>query len=89
MDDAFQDNFVCRLGNGAHEKHLLSQCQLTFDKAIMFARSMEVAKVGAKWYHSGDSLHVGCVECKLSKPDTRSQCYYCGDTRHKGDKCRC
>ena len=39
---------MCRLGNEAHQKRLLSEPDLTLDKALMLAQSLETADVNAK-----------------------------------------
>ena len=47
LDEALRDQLVCGLRNEAYQKRLLSEPELTLDKALQIAQSMETADVNA------------------------------------------
>ena len=48
LDEALRDRLVCGLCDEAYQKRLLSEPELTLDKALQIARSMETADVNAR-----------------------------------------
>ena len=47
LDEALRDRLVCGLGDEAYQKRLLSEPELTIDKALQIAQSMETADVNS------------------------------------------
>lgn len=54
LDNACRDSFVHRLENGAHQKyvHVLSERDLSVDKAITPAKGMKVSEEVPDGFHS-------------------------------------
>ena len=51
LGEALRDRLVCGLGNEAHQKRLLSEPDLTLDKSLVLAQSLETADTNAKTLH--------------------------------------
>ena len=51
LGEALRDTLMCDLGNEGHQKRLLSEPDLTLDKALVLAQSLETSDVNAKTLH--------------------------------------
>ena len=48
LEEVLHDCLVCGLREEAHQKCLLSEAELTLDKALLIAQSLETADVNAR-----------------------------------------
>ena len=55
LDEALRDRLVCGLRDEAYQKRLLSEPELTLDKALQIAQSMETADVNARALRGSES----------------------------------
>lgn len=90
LDDALRDRFVCGLKSEAAQKKLLSEPDLTFQRAVEIAQNMELATAKAKQLQS----HSGAAESQKSDQDicrvglqsqpsvVSNSCYRCGKSNH-------
>ena len=93
LNDALRDRLVCGLRSTAAQKQLLTQTDLTLEKALRIAQGMEAADEGTKKLHDGVSSsttvnHAGPppqsrIPNQLAKP-----CYHCGNFGHTATACR-
>ena len=103
LDEALRDRLVCGLCDEAYQKRLLSEPELTLDKALQIAQSMETADVNARALRGSESgIHQMSKGGARSAPPYRSQkghqapapgqqgreCYRCGSTDHIASHCR-
>ena len=103
LDEALRDRLVCGLRDEAYQKRLLSEPELTLDKALQIAQSMETADVNARALRGSESgIHQMSKGGSRSAPPYRSQkghqapapgqqgreCYRCGSTDHIASHCR-
>ena len=103
LDEALRDRLVCGLRNEAYQKRLLSEPELTLDKALQIAQSMETADVNARALRGSESgIHQMSKGGARSAPPCKSQkghqtsapgqqggdCYRCGSTHHIASHCR-
>ena len=103
LDEALRDRLVCGLRDEAYQKRLLSEPELTLDKALQIAQSMETADVNACALRGSESgIHQMSKGGARSAPPYRSQkghqapapgqqgreCYRCGSTDHIASHCR-
>lgn len=90
LGEALRDRLVCGLGNEAHQKRLLSEPDLTLDKALVLAQSLETANVNAKtldghkpdlWQLSQGSSHQHSApsqgKARPSSQQRGQECYRC------------
>ena len=102
-DEALRDRLVCGLRDEAYQKRLLSEPELTLDKALQIAQSMETADVNARTLRGSESgIHQMSKGGACSAPPYRSQkghqapapgqqgreCYRCGTPDHIASHCR-
>ena len=103
LDEALRDRLVCGLRDEAYQKRLLSEPELTLDKALQIAQSMETADVNARALRGSESgIYQMSKGGARSAPPYRSQkghqapapgqqgreCYRCGSTDHIASHCR-
>ena len=103
LDEALRDRLVCGLRDEAYQKRLLSEPELTLDKALQIAQSMETADVNARALRGSESgIHQMSKGGARSVPPCKSQkghqapapgqqgreCYRCGSTDHIASHCR-
>ena len=98
-DEALRDRLVSGLCDKAYQKRLLSERELTLDKALQIAHSMETADVNARALRGSESgIHQGGAHlappCKSQKghqapaPGQQGrECYRCGSTDHIATHC--
>ena len=91
LDDALRDRFVCGLRSEGMQKKLLIEAELTFQRAIEIAQSMESAATKAKELQShspaaaqgqGQAVHV-----LQRQQHNHNSCHRCGKHNHTPDKC--
>ena len=89
-NDMLRDRLVCGIENPAIQKKLLAECNLTFEKALDIAVSMEAAIRDAKSFDQAPSqvnkLTSRTVKQKIVK-DSEVVCYRCNGKGHTANKC--
>ena len=93
LQDALRDRLVCGLRSIAAQKNLLSEENLSLEKAIRVAQSLEAADKNAKKLKADDAastpIHRIGHYCYAKKPANNAKtCYCCGDTDHIATTCR-
>lgn len=100
LTDTLRDRFVCGLRDENTQRKLLSTSELTFEKAISVAVSMETAtKDASELQTATGSVHkiklkrtpfVKKDKTKDKTPSHRSEknCFHCGKNNHESQKCR-
>ena len=92
---------MCGLGNEGHQKRFLSEPDLTLDKALVLAQSLETADANAKTLR-GHNTALRCLSqgssCQHSAPSRGKarpssqqrgrECYRCGSGEHLAANCR-
>ena len=84
VDEILRDQLVCGLRHETVQKNLLSEDNLTLDKAVQLAQSMEAADLSSKSLKDGSA----CVPVNQVPSDKRRKCYQCGMTGHGERTCR-
>ena len=82
VDEILCDQLVCGLRHETTQKHLLSVDNLTLDKAVQLAQSMEAADMLSKSLKDSGSASAPVNQVPSGK---RRKCYRCGKTGH-GEK---
>ena len=101
LGEALRDRLVCGLGNEGHQKRLLSEPDLTLDKALVLAQSLETADVNAKTLRGhdtalrrlsqGSSRQHSAPSRGKARPSSQQrgrECYRCGSGEHLAANCR-
>uniref|UniRef100_A0A3B3Q7L2 CCHC-type domain-containing protein n=1 Tax=Paramormyrops kingsleyae TaxID=1676925 RepID=A0A3B3Q7L2_9TELE len=84
-NDALRDRLVCGLKNEATQKRLLTESDLTFEKAINISVSMEMASKEAQQLHAIGKVH----KLSSSNQDFQGPCFHCGKSGHIASACWC
>ena len=95
LDDALRDRFVCGLRSEMIQKKLLTETDLTFQRAVEIAHTMETAAENARKLQSPSraaeqmphSRNIGKVSSNGQGEATNSNCYRCGKSAHKAAQC--
>ncbi|XP_061909872.1 uncharacterized protein K02A2.6-like [Entelurus aequoreus] len=82
LSDALRDRLVCGLANEAAQKRLLTESDLTLEKAINVSVSMEMASREAQ------QLHVKVHKLSINQ-DVQGPCFRCGKSGHLASACWC
>ena len=87
LNDAVRDRFVCGMRTEAIQKRLLTEANLTYERAVQIAVSMETA---AKDSHelSNDARNDVHKISASSSSSARNACYRCGSYDHQQWNCR-
>ena len=85
VDEVLRDQLVCGLRHETTQKHLLSVDNLTLDKAVQLAQSMEAADMSSKSLKDSGSASAPVNQVPSGK---RHKCYRCGKTGHGEKTCR-
>ena len=93
LNDALRDRLVCGIKHGNIQKKLLSESDLTLQKAIDIATAMETAAKDAvelQQQHRPDSVHqLSKKPTSNTKPKERNKaCFRCDRFNHTPDECR-
>ncbi|MCG8048987.1 MAG: hypothetical protein N0E48_25860, partial [Candidatus Thiodiazotropha endolucinida] len=93
LNDALRDRLVCGIRNENIQKKLLSESDLTLQKAINIATAMETAAKDAvelQHQHRPDSVHkISKNQTSYTKPKQKNKaCFRCDRTNHTPDQCR-
>lgn len=95
LQDTLPDRLVCGLRNTAAQKNLLSEENLTLEKAIWVVQSLEMANKNAKKLKADDAAATPIYRtghyrhAKPPKQPTNTKtCYRCDDTGHIATTCR-
>ena len=86
LEEALRDRFVCGLKNEGTQKWLLSEADLTFQKALEIAQGMEAAAKNAKELQSQTAPGVVPFEEVVHNITSRN-CYRCGRANHMPAQC--
>lgn len=86
LNDALRDMFVIGLLDTAVQKKLLSETQLTLNKAYQVAMSHESAVQQVEEIQSASKQQVNKVK-EHRGPKVRKRCYRCGGTSHEPNDC--
>ena len=77
LDEALRDRFVCGLKHEYIQKHLLSQKDLTLNKAVELAQGLEQASAQASTFHNPNASEVHKIQGKGfssgNKQETKKQ----------------
>ena len=72
--ESLHDQLVCGLEEEAYQKHLLSERELTLDKALQISQSMETANVNACALQGSESgIHQTSIGGSCSTSPGKSQ----------------
>ena len=100
LGEALRDRLVCGLGNKAHQKRLLSEPELTLDKVLVIAQSLETADTNAKTLYGNEPALHWLSHCSLhqhfapflkeGRPSSQHhgrECYCCGSGDYIAANC--
>ena len=92
LEDALRDRFVCGLKNETMQRKLLTESDLTFQRALKVAQSDETATAKAKLLQNTSPIaHSQDLSQDICKVSGRGQgiisCYRCGKPDHHSTQC--
>lgn len=85
LNDTLRDRLVCGLRNEAAQKKLLTESDLTLEKAINISVTMEMASKEAQQLNATGRVH----KIANSQSNTQGPCFRCGKTGHLASTCWC
>ena len=92
LEQALRDRFVCGLRHENTQKRLLTEANLTLNKAIETARNIEAAEAQASQLHGTSSVPVLNVDTKKNQgrdtAEKQGTCTRCGGKNHLAKDCR-
>ena len=88
LAQALRDRFVCGLHNSAIQTKLLSEADLTLERAVEIAQSLESAEKSSKKLQGEDHSSISRISHQSHKSHNKKQCYRCGEDSHASDSCR-
>ena len=100
LDESLRDSLDCGLANEAHQKRLLSEGELSLDKALLIAQRLEMAEdntctlKGTKpairqlsKSAAQPKVPVQRKESQATQEPQSRECYRCGNTDHLASSC--
>ena len=90
LEEALRDRLVCGLRSESTQKKLLSEEDLTLDRAIHAAQNLESAQKHAQTLKGASDLTLGRVEKHdaIARSCTNGKsCYRCGKSEHLAPEC--
>ena len=101
LDESLHDHLVCGLANEAHQKRLLSEGELSLDKALLIAQSLEMAEGNTCMLRGTEpairqlskssaqpKVPVQWKESQATQEPQSRECYRCRNTDHLASSCR-
>lgn len=98
LTEMLRDRLVCGIGDDRIQRRLLSEPELTFDKALKLAQAMEAANKdvqelqagvsGASLTESRPTQDVHKMAAAEVSGERRRTCYRCGSEQHISKECR-
>ena len=103
LSECLKDRLVCGLRNEAHQKRLLSEPELTLDKAQAICQSLETAELNAQTLRGSDPMLKQLSQDRRQRMHAQSQrrgktpphnaqrvreCFRCGGPDHVAANCR-
>ena len=88
LDDALRDRLVCGLRNESIQKRLLSEANLTYQRAMELAQGMEAAEQNSRLLKSTEPAINQVSNGSPSNSRERQPCFRCGRTNHSEAHCR-
>ena len=101
LNESLRDRLVCGLANEAHQKRLLSEGELSLDKALLIAQSLEMAEDNSRTLRGAEpAIHqlsksttkpqesVQQKESQVTPEPRNRECYRCGSADHLAASCR-
>ncbi len=86
LSDTICDRFVCGLRSEAIQKRLLTESNLTLQKAIKISTSMEMAAKEAQQLSASDQVHKVYSDAR-NKSNSEKACYRCRKVGHQPVDC--
>ena len=84
LNDTIRDRLVCGLRSETIQKRLLTESNLTLERAIEVSTSMEMAAKEAQHLSASSQIHR--VQTEKQKPKLNKPCYRCGKSGHQDRK---
>ena len=84
--DLLRDRIVCGINDEHVQRRLLAEKELSFDKALELAISLETAKKNVTILQPGSRQRNALAVLKVTKTDT--SCYRCGGRGHGQEGCK-
>ena len=81
LGEALRDRFVCGLRHESIQRRLLSEQELTYNKALDIAQAMEAADSNTNAFKATEPL-IHKFSRQASKPKLAKLCYRCGRRSH-------
>ena len=88
LNIALRDRFVCGLKHEATQKNLLTEVNLTLERATEIALGIESAEKTVRDFKSSETVAVKKVEVKVPPPRKSEKCQHCGRSNHLSKDCR-
>ncbi|XP_030586939.1 uncharacterized protein K02A2.6-like [Archocentrus centrarchus] len=87
LSDALRDRFVCGLHNESIQKRLLTEDNLTLNRALEIAISMETAAKDAGELQGKYTEPRSVNKMRMQRNDKSQTCYRCGKKSHDAANC--
>ena len=99
LSEMLRDRLVCGIGDDRIQRRLLSEPDLTFEKALKLAQAIETASKDVKDLQSLESTHshmrapqavhkMSTKQFPTKQQHQNNACYRCGGEQHRAGDCR-